>query len=151
MFRHYAHEIYLSPDEPNHVFYKKLTALSPEGLRSQLDRFARYAELADVVRFQNAAFEHRSYNISITYNEKYGFHTTSCPWSNPALTEEMARVIFCHCNCRRDIQFPDRFFERVRRERFDRCANCGHNINEHYYEDTRETEDPSKPNQTTTT
>lgn len=119
--------ISLSPDDEPAVFYQKLTCISEKKLEEELERFKRYARYTKLLKFQVYALRRPEMNVQLTYNNKYGWHSSSCIRS---LADEEKYVKLDKCTCEADFDNPKDFFDRINHEIMFRCKLCKRHIPE---------------------
>lgn len=119
--------IQLQPDDDPDTFYRKLSLLPESRVVKEVQRFERYARYAKLLKFQQVALRRSPLNIRLTYNDRYGWHTSSCIRS---LRDEQKYSILDKCTCEEDLNRPKKFFEKVEDEIDTRCKLCKRHIPE---------------------
>lgn len=111
--------IYLGPDDESSLFYKKLLFTQENKLTKDIERFEKYKKYLNLLKFHQATLRRPEQNVRLTYNNKYGWHTSSCIKSLPE--EERSNH---PCTCEEDFSCPDCFFYRTQKEYIFRCKLC---------------------------
>lgn len=111
----------LLPDDPPEIFYEKLTHESH--LEENVQRFEKYEQYCKLLKFFEAASKRPEMNIRLVYNDRYGWHISSCFKSVDV--EDANKE---PCTCQEDIANPDIFFLNIQREvkKLLRCKVCKH-------------------------
>lgn len=113
--------IQLHPDDDPDIFYRKLRLLPENRIVKEVQRFEKYARFAKLLKFQQVALRRSQLNVRLTYNDRYGWHTSSCIRS---LRDEEKYVTLDKCTCEEDLNRPKKFFEKVEDEIAVRCKVC---------------------------
>lgn len=112
--------IHLSPDDEPNLFYEKLAYIPEERLSGEILRFENYTWYATLLKFHQAALRRSDVNVRLTYNNRYGWHISSCLRSLPDAKD----VYRDKCTCEQDISRPDTFFYVMQRDQIFRCKLC---------------------------
>lgn len=98
--------ISLNPDDENKVFFKKLSFIPQHKLPAEIAKFERYAKFLPLLKFHRAILRRPEMNVRLMYNDKYGFHSSSCLMSIPDLDEQA-------CTCEKAIENPKKFLLQI--------------------------------------
>ena len=111
----------LLPDDPPGIFYEKL--IHEKQLERDQQRFEKYQLYHKLLKFYQATLRRPEMNIRLVYNDRYGWHISSCFKS-----VEIEEANKYPCTCQEDIANPDIFFLKVQREveKLLRCKVCKH-------------------------
>lgn len=111
--------IHLNPDDDSSTFYKKMLCIQANKLEKDIERFEKYEKYLNLLKFHQATLKRPEQNIRLTYNNKYGWHTSSCVKSLPEKRYKHP------CTCEEDFTCSDCFFYRVEKEKsIYRCKLC---------------------------
>lgn len=113
--------IQLHPDDEPDIFYRKLSILPETTIAKEVQRFEKYAWYAKLLKFQLAVLRRPQLNVRLVYNDRYGWHTSSCIRS---LRDEQKYINLDKCTCEEDLSRPKKFFEKVEDEIIVRCKLC---------------------------
>lgn len=129
--------IQLFPDDNPDIFYKKLRLLPESQVSTILQRFEKYARYAKMLQFHLTALRRPSLHIRLTFNDRFGWHTSSCIRS---LRDEERFINRDKCTCEEDLANPSEFFDRVEKEILIRCKICKRHVPE--WEEVAAIKDP---------
>lgn len=113
--------IQLLPDDQPDNFFKKLRLLPENHVSTTLQRFEKYARYSKMLQFHLAALRRPSLHVWLTFNDRFGWHTSSCIRS---LRDEERFINRDKCTCEEDLANPNEFFDRVVKEILIRCKIC---------------------------
>lgn len=115
--------IYVCPDDDPETFFKKLHHLSENVMVQTIQRFEKYDRCAKLLKFHLAALQQPELNVRLVYNDKYGWHVSSCIRSLP---EEGQIINLSECSCEADFDRPKAYFAKIKKyeELICRCKLC---------------------------
>lgn len=129
--------IKLFPDDEPGTFYRKLLILPQSQVSKVVQKFEKYARYAKLLQFHLTVLQRPALHVRLTYNDRYGWHTSSCIRS---LRYEERFIHLDRCTCEDDLANPKEFLDRVEKEILIRCKVCKRYIPE--WEEVAAMEDP---------
>lgn len=92
----------LNPDDRDEIFCKKLSVIPIHNLPAEISKFETYTKYLPLLKFHRATLRRPEMNVKLVYNDKYGWHISSCLKSISDTSEEK-------CTCEKDVLNPKKF------------------------------------------